>query len=316
MFTRALVLLLGLWVGTAAAQSAASSFNPTQAQPLETAVAGRTYTVQLGDTLYRIAKANGTTVEALMTRNRLDSTTVEVGDVLALPDLPGLSLGAAPALPAQPTLPVVAPVLNAALPAPKVAQTGPVRGPSTWKYTPPPVTHRGVGQAAVVRTASTGGGETPPVAFLGGLAYAHQTYNNCGPASISSVLGYYGYRVGQEELRRALRPNGGYMRTDVIAPAVRKYGLHADLRRNGKLADVKRLVGQGVPVIVLQWLDRVGGIPHFRVVRGYDDNAGLVWLSDPMVDEAAYLTYRDFDVLWNTQGRIYVPIYPEGYSGI
>ncbi len=46
---------------------------------------GGTYTVQQGDTLYRISRNNGTTVEALMSANGLSSTTIHPGDVLRLP---------------------------------------------------------------------------------------------------------------------------------------------------------------------------------------------------------------------------------------
>lgn len=54
------------------------------------------YTVQPGDTLWRIAQANGTTVAALQTANGLSGNALSVGQVLQLPG------GAAPA-PAAPT---------------------------------------------------------------------------------------------------------------------------------------------------------------------------------------------------------------------
>ena len=77
---------------------------------------------------------------------------------------------------------------------------------------------------------------------------------------------------------------------------------------------VKKLLALGIPVIVLQWFDRPGHINHFRVVRGYDDQAGVMWVSDSMVGPVSYLSYRDFDALWNTQGRQMFPVYPAGYD--
>ncbi len=156
-------------------------------------------------------------------------------------------------------------------------------------------------------------GAAPPRAYLPGLAYAHQTYNNCGPAALSSVLGYYKLNVSQEVLRQYLRPAGGYMTADVIDPFVRQFGLRATRFANGNVGAVKRLVGAGIPVIVLQWLGRAtGDVPHFRVVRGYDDAAGVLWVADSMIAENAYVSYADFDTLWNTQGRLMIPVYPAG----
>ena len=157
-----------------------------------------------------------------------------------------------------------------------------------------------------------GKGAAPSSAYLPGLAYARQTYNNCGPAALSSVLGYYKLHVGQDVLRQYLRPAGGYMTADVIDPFVRQFGLRATRFANGNVGAVRRLVGAGIPVIVLQWLGRPGDVPHFRVVRGYDDAAGVLWVADSMIAENAYVSYADFDTLWNVQGRLMIPVYPAG----
>ncbi|WP_045233519.1 C39 family peptidase [Deinococcus pimensis] len=160
-------------------------------------------------------------------------------------------------------------------------------------------------------------GETasrPASAYLPGVGYVAQTYNNCGPASIVSVLDYYGFKKSQDEVRLVLRPNGGYMKADVIDPYLRPFGLRATRFKNGSAEHLRRLVAQGVPVIVLQWLDRVGGIPHFRVVRGYDDKSGVFWISDPIYGANVYLRYEDFDTLWGVYGQEFIPVYPEGWQ--
>lgn len=45
----------------------------------------RTYSVEKGDTLYRISKMHGVTVEAIMSANSLSSTTIHPGDVITIP---------------------------------------------------------------------------------------------------------------------------------------------------------------------------------------------------------------------------------------
>ena len=149
----------------------------------------------------------------------------------------------------------------------------------------------------------------PVSAYLAAVGHVAQTYNNCGPAAIVAVLSYYGVRVSQGEVAGVLRPNGGYMLTGVIPPFVTRYGLRATRFRNGSLENLRQLAAAGIPVIVLQWMNRPGGIPHFRVVRGYDDAAGLVWLSDPIYGANVYVKYADFERLWTLAGQEFVPVY-------
>ena len=155
----------------------------------------------------------------------------------------------------------------------------------------------------------------PASAFLA-VGHVSQTYNNCGPASIVSVLKYYGLQVGQAQVAQVLRPAGGYMQAGVIPPFVERYGLKATRFRNGSLENIRQLTAAGIPVIVLQWMNRVGGIPHFRVVRGYDDRTGLMWLSDPIYGPNVYVKYADFELLWTLAGQEFVPIYRPGQAAL
>jgi uncharacterized protein YvpB len=87
-------------------------------------------------------------------------------------------------------------------------------------------------------------------------------------------------------------------------------GFSAPVLRGGTVEDVKRFVAQGIPVIVLQYHSVLGKVPHFRVVRGYDDAAGHLIMSDSLSGPNVALTEHDFDLLWNTQGRQFMPVRP------
>jgi uncharacterized protein len=158
---------------------------------------------------------------------------------------------------------------------------------------------------ALVRTAAP----LHPVSAFLDVGYVAQAYNNCGPASIVSVLRYYGLQVDQGQVAQVLRPNGGYMLAGVIPPFVERYGLKATRFKNGKLEYLRQLTAAGIPVIVLQWLNNANTIPHFRVIRGYDDRSGLVFLSDPIYGPNVYVSYSDFERLWSLAGQEFVPIY-------
>jgi murein DD-endopeptidase MepM/ murein hydrolase activator NlpD len=281
------------------------------------------YTVRSGDTLFSIARTYGTDAQALLKLNTLSSPTLNVGQVLQVPNVVvAASTPAAATSSAQ-----VTQVSPAARAAAAVASTvsrmpvglpslsaGGVRGPVAWNVTPQPTVAGFIGYLPSIATTAFGN-MLPIRTYLQGLAFDHQTYNNCGPSALSSVLGFYKAQVSQDAIRRTTRPGGGYMQVSAIAPELGKYGLKTLTIRNGRLDQVKRLLSLGIPVIVLQWYDRPGHIDHFRVVRGYDDQAGLVWVSDSMIGPVAYLSYASFDALWNTQGRQMFPVYPKGFDG-
>lgn len=156
--------------------------------------------------------------------------------------------------------------------------------------------------------------------YIPGLTFERQTYNNCGPASVSGILGAYGIKVSQEDIKQVLRPTGtGYMRDDVIDGYVRQYGLRATIFRNGSTENIKKVLRLGVPILVLQWLkgwgegkDFRGEIPHFRTVRGFDDRTEQFYMSDPMLGENAVISYKDFNLLWSVYNYSFIPVYADG----
>ena len=268
------------------------------------------YTVKPGDTLYHIAASHGTDSRTLLGLNHLHSSTVSVGQRLQLPASAAAPVKAAPAKVAHARPAISTQTPPAGLPHPG---SGSVRGPVAWTVTPAATVASFIGWAPTVNTAAFGN-IVPIRTFLKGLSFDFQTYNNCGPSALASVLGFYKVDIGQDAIRRPTRQGGGYMQVSAIAPELAHFGLKTVTIRGGQLSQIKRMLALGIPVIVLQWYDRPGHINHFRVVRGYDDQAGIVWVSDSMIGPVAYLRYSDFDALWNTQGRQMFPVYPASYQ--
>ncbi|MFC4453947.1 LysM peptidoglycan-binding domain-containing protein [Deinococcus sonorensis] len=275
-----------------------------------TRVDAATYTVRPGDTLYRVARDHGTDPTTLQRLNRLTSDTVTVGQRLQVPDGGATSTPAPVRSPATPTA-TVRPAGTVSAPR---LDPGKVSGPVAWAVQPPATVASFIGGLPGPGNLSGFGDLLPLRTFLKGLTFDYQTYNNCGPSALSAVLGFYRVKISQDVIRQSTRPDGGYMQVSAIAPELARFGLRTLTIRNGQLSQIKRLLALGIPVIVLQWYDRPGHINHFRVVRGYDDQAGVVWVSDSMVGPVAYLSYASFDALWNTQGRKMFPVYPNGYD--
>jgi len=135
-----------------------------------------------------------------------------------------------------------------------------------------------------------------------------QTMNNCGPASVAAALQHYGVEVSQSTFQKQLRPDGKNMHFPAAHEMLEGLGFSAPVPPRSTGADVKRFVAQGIPVIVLQYHSVLGKVPHFRVVRGYDDAQGYLVMSDSLSGANVALTEHDFELLWTTQGRQYMPV--------
>jgi len=160
---------------------------------------------------------------------------------------------------------------------------------------------------ALATTATT---KPAPALVLQGMPIIRQAFNDCGPASIAMVLGYYGVQVPEMQISLATKPTpSSYMQVNQIGRYLAPFGLEASTFSGGQVTHVTRLIRLGVPVIALQFLRGVGDIPHFRVVSGFDDRAGLLYLNDPLLGYAS-VSYHDFSTLWDTQGRLFVAVYP------
>ena len=150
----------------------------------------------------------------------------------------------------------------------------------------------------------------PAALALQNMPIIYQSYNDCGPASIGMVLSYYGLPVNVQHISAATKPSPrSYMHVEQIGRYVSAYGLQTTNVRNANIGAAERLIRLGVPVIALTWYQQVGAVPHFRVVRGFDQKRELLYLADPLAGSVA-MRYSDFEMLWNTQGKQMVAVYP------
>ena len=167
-------------------------------------------------------------------------------------------------------------------------------------------------KGAPATKAATRAAQPAPALALQNMPIIYQGYNDCGPASIGMVLAYYKQPVDVKTISAATKasPNS-YMHVEQIGRYVGRYGLQATQVRNANIGAAVRLIRLGVPVIALTYFRQVGVIPHFRVVRGFDQNRQLLYLADPLAGSVA-MRYTDFNMLWNTQGKQMVAVYPPG----
>lgn len=152
-----------------------------------------------------------------------------------------------------------------------------------------------------------------PKFSLPGAKWVPQTFNNCGPATTSMALQYFGYTVSQEETKKALRtnPKDSNVFTFEIGEYLRKqYNIESRLMFNGNMAILKTLVTNGFYIIIEDWLHPNEDIGHNTIIRGYDDDLGVFIGDDPFTGVGVKYKYTDFDEgQWKPFNREYMPIY-------
>ncbi len=231
-------------------------------------------------------------------------------DALALLDMP-LDF-ASPAAPTGIETPVA--VVEAqssaatALPAPTIAPTATVTAtpaPTATSSPPPPT-----------RPPANG---PPAAARIFGIRHQQQTWNNCGPATITMALSYYGWQQDQAFAAARLRPN----REDKnVSPGElarfveEETDLRAIVRMGGTLDLLKTLVAREFPVVIetAAMFEAYDWIGHYRALVAYDDAYERFYFFDSFlgVGEGAQgvaSSYAEVDANWRAFNRTFIVIY-------
>lgn len=133
-----------------------------------------------------------------------------------------------------------------------------------------------------------------------------QTFNNCGPASLSMLLSYENISVSQEELGVSLRPYQNPQGiNDDKSVSVRELATKAEeferisyYRPNGTVEKMKQFISSGFPVLVRTWLNPDDDIGHYRILRGYDDEAQVFIQDDSYHGKNISIPYEVFNSMW------------------
>lgn len=157
-----------------------------------------------------------------------------------------------------------------------------------------------------------------------------QTPFNCGPASVAILLGYYDRWVTQQVVNELLPARPGPCRIvhyisaqygenakkpsryQVINTALAARMYHLPLSAADRALPIRALLANGIPAIVLQELSSDSDVSHYRVIKGYDDAAGVFIADDPLLGADHRIPYDTFAQLSSgpPSGRIFVTIHP------
>jgi hypothetical protein len=151
----------------------------------------------------------------------------------------------------------------------------------------------------------------PQKVALEGFAHEWQTWNNCGPAALAIGLSYFGVQRTQAEIAASLHtdPADKNVSLDELLRYAAAAAVSSRTRVNGHPDLLHRLNAAGIPVLTEGWL-RVGeDIGHYRVVSGYDLEAGALLTQDSYHGADVRVSEVDFVAMWQPFFFAYAPLY-------
>lgn len=158
----------------------------------------------------------------------------------------------------------------------------------------------------------------PRQATITGGTHSFQTFNNCGPASLSMALSLLGISATQQELGQQTRPyqnaqgdnDDKSVTLAEIAAQAQKYGFQTYIRPAGTPEVLERAISQGLPVITRTWLKPGEDIGHFRVLKGYNQDTQTFLQDDSLQGKDLTYTYQSFDELWKAFNYEFLVLFP------
>jgi hypothetical protein len=215
---------------------------------------------------------------------------------------PAPSLTPAPTLTAKPPEPTDSPG-QTEIPA----QTQPAA-----RLTLTPVIPPGPEQAARSTPASLDSSDV----VLTGFRHIYQTWNNCGPATLSMNLSFYGWDGGQADAARFLKPDpeDKNVSPHEMAAFARSMGLEAVVRVNGSIPLIKQFLHAGIPVLIEKGFEpdpqpQEGWQGHYELIVGYDDSRSAVIAMDSYTGPNQSVPYDVLDRYWSHFNRTFIIVY-------
>lgn len=159
----------------------------------------------------------------------------------------------------------------------------------------------------------------PASARIYGLLHQQQTWNNCGPATITMALSYYGWRRDQAFAAERLKPNRedkNVSPEELAAFVEAESNVKAIVRMGGTLDLLKLLVANDFPVVIETgaMFEAYDWIGHYRALVAYDDAYDVFFFFDSFLGvgdsaQGVSITYADVDIHWRAFNRTFIVVF-------
>ena len=151
--------------------------------------------------------------------------------------------------------------------------------------------------------------------------WERQDWNNCGPATLSMYLNYYGWEGDQFSISTVLKPtrNDRNVNVEELAHYARNYAgwLTTQYRVNGDVDLLRAFIAADIPVMIessfffdgAYWPNDDLWAAHYLLVTGYDSEADTFTVQNSFHGPDEILDTETLDSYWQPFNRVYMLIY-------
>ena len=155
----------------------------------------------------------------------------------------------------------------------------------------------------------------PTEVSLSGFKHEYQTWNNCGPATLSMALSFWDWKGTQEPIAAFTKPNSrdkNVMPYELLDYVETETELRGIARVGGNIQLLKQLLASGLAVIIEKGfiLPKEGWMGHYELVTAYDDASQRFTLQDSFLGPDQSMTYDELETNWRAFNFTYLVIYP------
>jgi hypothetical protein len=170
----------------------------------------------------------------------------------------------------------------------------------------------------VTPTATRNRAPTPASVTLPFGQHEYQGYNNCGPATLSMALHFWGWDGNQSAAASYLKPK--HDDKNVMPYEIERYVLEKTkygimVRTGGTLDDLRNLIAAGFPVIIEKGLvvleGNKGWMGHYDFVSGYFDDKRTFLTQDSYLGPNHPVDYDSLMYDWRAFDFVYLAVFPK-----
>lgn len=162
----------------------------------------------------------------------------------------------------------------------------------------------------------------PSTLQLDGFRFEYQGWNNCGPATLTNALTFFGYTDNQNRAAQFLKPNGEDKNVTpeemirFVNSQVPELPVFALTRMGGDIDLLKTLLANQFPVIIEEGYDPpphdLGWMGHYLLLIGYDDAQQHFVTHDSYEGPNQIYSYEHIREYWRHFNNTYIVVYESG----
>ena len=161
----------------------------------------------------------------------------------------------------------------------------------------------------------------PAQVSLPAPVYETQDWNNCGPATLTMYLRFYGWKGGQTDISKIIRPvqDDRNVSVEELGYYVRNNAgwLSIEYRVGGTVDTLRKFLASGFPVMIEEgtlidkpyWPNDDQWAGHYLLLTGYDDPNQTFEVQDSYHEATKAVSYAGIEKNWQAFNHVYILVY-------